>query len=248
MKRLAASLVFLGWTISAFAVGGGTHLIPIEVDLSDQAALQRGARTFVNYCLSCHSAAYMRYSRMAEDLGISEELTQQNLMFVTENIGNPMKVAMPSEDAVEWFDGVAPPDLSVTARSRGAEWLNTFLLTFYVDPERPTGVNNLAFPDTAMPHVLWQLQGLQRLIEAEPAADPAAGHGAAAPGFERVSEGRLTEKQYRRTVRDLVSFLVYVGEPAKLVRYRVGRYVIAFLIVFTVLSYLVKREYWKDIH
>ena len=247
MNRLIAGLALILCSFAMLAADS-IPLIPVDVDLQHRAALQRGARLFVNYCVSCHSAAYMRYSRIAEDLGIPEDLVIENLMFVTENIGNTMKVAMPVDDAIDWFGGVAPPDLSVTARSRGPDWLNTFLLTFYLDPDRPTGVNNLAFPDTAMPHVLWQLQGLQRLVETHDTEESDAEHGVAAPNFEMASPGRLNEQEYRQTVRDLVNFLVYVGEPAKLVRYRIGRYVIAFLLVFTLLAYFVKREYWKDIH
>ncbi len=231
----------------AYAAGGAAVLYHAEVDLGDRASLQRGARTFVNYCVSCHSAAYMRYSRLAEDLGLSEDLVEDNLMFTTDKIGETMQVAMRSSDAERWFGGVAPPDLSVIARARGADWLYTFLLTFYEDRDRPAGVNNLAFKDTAMPHVLWELQGLQRPVT-EQVSDA---HGEAherITGFELAVPGRLDESEYRALVRDLVGFMVYLGEPVKLVRYRLGFWVLAFLVVFTVLAYLLKREYWKDVH
>ncbi len=141
----------------------GPKLLNANVDLGDSASLQRGARLFTNYCVSCHSASYMRYNRIAADLGIPEDAMKANMMFTTDKIGDTMNVAMRPADAEQWF-GVPPPDLSVIARARGADWLYTFLQTFYLDDKKPTGVNNLAFPDTAMPHVLWKLQGLQRPV------------------------------------------------------------------------------------
>jgi len=234
------------WAGAAFAfAAGGAYTIKADVNLDDQHSLQRGARLFTNYCLSCHSAAYMRFSRMAEDLELSEEVVTENLMFATDKIGSTMQVALKPADAKEWF-GVAPPDLSVIARSRGADWLNTFFLTFYVDESKPTGMNNLAYPDTAMPHVLWELQGLQHLVHSE--AEESDAHGAAAPSFKLEHPGAMDEREYRRSVRDLVNFLVYIGEPSKLVRYKIGNRVIMFLILFTVIAYLLKREFWKDIH
>ena len=163
-------------------------------------------------------------------------------MFNTDKIGNTMTVAMRPQDAEQWF-GVAPPDLSVIARSRGADWLYSYLLGFYLDDSRPVGVNNLYFPDTAMPHVLWELQGLQRLVE--PHGD---GHNDHSTRLEMAIPGDLNPQEYQRVARDLVSFLVYVGEPAKLVRYRVGFWTIAFLVVLLLATYMMKREYWKDVH
>lgn len=228
------------------AAGGGGMLYEAQVDLSDTKSLQRGARTFMNYCLSCHSASYMRFSRLAADLQLSEDLVSGNLMFVTDKIGDVMQVAMKQADAEDWF-GVAPPDLSVIARARGADWLTTYFLTFYQDPERPTGVNNLAFVDTAMPHVLWELQGIQRPIY-ETSTDENGKSHEVITGFEIARKGLQDEQEYRRTVRDLVNFLVYLGEPAKLVRYKLGVWVIIFLVVLLALSYALKREYWKDVH
>ncbi len=246
MKRLLVciSLVLLANTASA--AGGGAKLIPANVNLDDTASLQHGAKLFVNYCVSCHSASYMRYNRIAQDLGLTEEAVAANMMFTTDKVGETMKVAMRSEDAEQWF-GVAPPDLSVIARSRGADWLNTFLLTFYEDPSRPTGVNNLAFPQTAMPHVLWELQGIQRAVT-EMVADSHGVEHERITGFEVSRPGKLEEKEYRQTVRDLVNFLVYLGEPAKLVRYGVGFWAILFLIFFMGIAYALKKEYWKDVH
>ena len=243
MKRITGVLALWICGNLAYAAGGhGPALLEANVTLDSKTSLQRGARTFVNYCLSCHAAKYMRYNRLVEDLDLSEELVLENLMFSTDKIGNTMTVAMRPQDAEQWF-GVVPPDLSVIARSRGADWLYSYLQGFYLDDSRPTGVNNLYFPDTAMPHVLWELQGLQRLVE--PHDDL---HGDQGTGLEMAIPGEMDPQEYQRVTRDLVSFLVYVGEPAKLVRYKVGFWTIAFLIVLLLATYMMKREYWKDIH
>lgn len=241
MNKLIAALFLWGASSLVLAAGGqGPATLEANVNLGNKTSLQRGARLFVNYCLSCHSAQYMRYARMAEDLELPEDVVKDNLMFATDKLGDTMTIAMRPADAEQWF-GVTPPDLSVIARSRGADWLYSFLNGFYVDERRPTGVNNVYFADTAMPHVLADLQGLQRKIETE-----GDGHGGVQ--FEAYSEGRLSPAEYQQTVRDLVAFLVYVGEPAKLVRYRIGFWVIAFLLVLFVATFLLKREYWKDVH
>jgi ubiquinol-cytochrome c reductase cytochrome c1 subunit len=184
----------------------------------------------------------MRYSRLAEDLDLSEDAVKQNLMFTTDKIGDTMKVAMQPADAEQWF-GVPPPDLSVIARARGADWLYSFLLSFYQDEKRPTGVNNLYFPDTAMPHVLGNLQGLQRRVEG--GDDGHGGHGAQ---LELAIPSALGPEEYAEIVHDLVSFMVYMGEPARLIRYKVGFWVIVFLFGLLIATYLMKREYWKDVH
>ena len=237
---------FAGITTTVWAASGHVELQNVSINLANKATLQRGAKIFVNYCVSCHSASYMRYNRIAKDLGISEELMADNLMFTTDKLGNTMDVALTPEDAVDWF-GVVPPDLSVIARSRGAKWLYSFLLSYYVDESKPTGVNNSVFADTAMPHVLADLEGLKRKVEHHD-DDHDHGHGAAKVEFEMVTPGRLSPGEYRNTVRDLVSFLVYLGEPAKLVRYRIGSIVIGFLVVLALFTFLLKREYWRDVH
>lgn len=247
MQRLILGCVLALVTQLALAASEhGPVLMDAKVDLGNQQALQRGARMFLNYCASCHSASYMRFNRIAADLGIPEDLMKDNLMFTSDKVGDTIQVAMRPADAEQWF-GVAPPDLSVIARARGADWLYTFLQTYYVDGTKPTGVNNLAFPDTAMPHVLASLQGLQRAVYR---TDTDA-HGNNTPVLERLEPtvpGQLSAVEYQRAVRDLVSFLVYVGEPAKLVRYKLGFYVLGFLAIFLVAAYLLKREYWKDVH
>lgn len=232
-------------SVSASATGGA-KLMHMEVDLSDQTSLQRGAKTFVNYCLSCHSAAYMRYNRVGKDLGISEDVLKTNFMFGTDKVGETMKIAMRESDADRFF-GVTPPDLSVIARSRGADWLYSYFKTFYVDESRPFGVNNLTFKDVGMPHVLWQLQGMQRLTETEH-HDGAAHHAPSYEDLELITHGSQSEEQYDQTVRDLVSFLVYLGEPIKLKRANIGIWVMLYLFVFMIITYLLKKEYWRDVH
>ena len=238
-------MLFFMFSVEAFATSG-LKLSHMKVDLSDQQSLQRGAKIFINYCLSCHSAAYMRYNRMGQDLSISDDVLKENLMFGAEKVGDVMSISMRQEDSVNYF-GVIPPDLSVIARSRGADWLYTYFKTFYKDDSRPFGVNNLVYKDTAMPHVLWELQGEQHLVSKESIAavyyDPSY-----SDFLELVSPGKLTEKEYDRTVRDLVNYLVYMGEPIKLKRTKIGVWVMFYLFVFLLIAYMLKKEYWKDIH
>ena len=247
MNKIIYTLCLWVWGAVAVANEGGLPLLESHANLDSKTNLQRGARTFVNYCLSCHSASFMRYSRLADDLGLSKDVVEKNLMFTTDKIGDPMQVAMKPADAEQWF-GVAPPDLSVIARARGADWLYSFLMSFYRDDKRPTGVNNLYFPETAMPAVLSRLQGVQ--VKAAASGEHAAAHGEghAAPMLELAMAGQQTPEEYAATVRDLVSFMVYLGEPAKLVRYKIGFWVLAFLFVLFIATYLMKREYWKDVH
>lgn len=244
-------IAFLFLFIPAASVASSAGDVPlrsVEIDITDQASLQRGARLFVNYCLSCHSARYMRYGQMAKGLGLTDEQVQENLMFAADKVTEPMDVAMSSGDAKRWF-GNPPPDLSVIARSRGAEWLYNYMLTFYQDddPSRPYGVNNLVFKDVGMPDVLWALRGIQVPVHQE----ASEGHGAAATLVEQLelqTPGQRTPAEFRRDMRDLVNFLVFVGEPAQAKRHRVGLWVLAFIIVFFIVSYALYREYWKDVH
>lgn len=217
------------------------ELEPANNDVSDIASLQRGAKYFVNYCLGCHSLDYVRYNRIASDLQITGEQLEENLMFTGEQPFDTMSIAMRAEDANRWL-GVTPPDLSLIARSRGTDYLYTFLHSFYLDESRPTGVDNLVLPGTAMPHVLWEMQGLQS-AEFELAEDGFEHF----EGFDTVVAGKLSEQEYDNLVRDLVNFLDYVGEPMQLERQRLGARVIAFLLVLLLLSYLLKREVWKDV-
>tara|TARA_B110000438_G_scaffold302190_1_gene359130 strand:- start:2219 stop:2917 length:699 start_codon:yes stop_codon:yes gene_type:complete len=232
MVKIISYLGLIFWAQLSISAEGGTKLMQANVDIANTVSLQNGAKLFINYCVSCHSAEYMRYNRMAKDLGLSDDMVKKNLMFASDKIGDTMTIAMRSDDAEQWF-GVRPPDLSVIARSKGVDYLYSFLNGFYVDPSRPTGVNNHYYPNTAMPHVLWELQGLQD------------NHGDA---YQTSSDGEMTPVQYQQATRDLVAFLDYVGEPAKLVRYKIGFWVIAFLLVLFLVACMVKKEYWKDIH
>ena len=243
MKKLLILLVLAVLPAAALASPEhGIKLDPVNIDLSDTASLQRGARIFVNYCLSCHSASYMRYNRMGHDLGISDELVKENLLFAADKVGDLMRAVMPKDDAKLWF-GVAPPDLSLIARSRKPAWVYTYLRSFYRDPESHSGWNNIVFPHVAMPHVLYEWQGDQRAIFKKDA------HGVEIfEGFELERPGSMSAKEYDGAMRDLTNFLVYLGEPAKLVRYQIGLYVLIFLAVFLVFAYLLKKEYWKDVH
>lgn len=245
MKRLIILILCFLTAPLAWSAGNG-ELMHAHVNLSDKASLQRGAQIFVNYCLSCHSAAYMRFSRIGADLDISEDILKENLMFGTDKPGDTMSVSMTGDDATQFF-GINPPDLSVTARSRGADWLYTYFMTFYRDDSRPTGVNNLAFKDAAMPHVLWEKQGWQRAVMRE--------HQNADGSVTRVIDhleletaGELTEDEYSAYVMDLVNFMVYLGEPIRLKRYKIGAWVMAYLFILLIIVYLLKREYWKDVH
>jgi ubiquinol-cytochrome c reductase cytochrome c1 subunit len=209
-------------------------------NVANTASLQRGAKYFVNYCLGCHSAQYVRYNRLAQDLQMSEQQVIDNLMFTGERPFDTMAIAMLPEDSARWFS-ITPPDLSLIARSRGTDYIYTFLRSFYVDPDRPTGVDNIVLPGTAMPHVLWQLQGTQRAVFEEHDGVEAFGH------FEQVTPGELSAGEYDEVVRDIVNFLDYIAEPIKLQRQQLGIRVIGFLLVFLLIAYMLKREIWKDV-
>lgn len=246
MKKIITTLLMTLVPALGMAAGGGVHLDKADVDLHNQASLQNGARLFVNYCLSCHSAAYMRYSRMGQDLGLSEDQVRENLMFAAEKTGETMTIAMPANDAKKWF-GTKIPDLTVIARARGADWLYTYLRTFYLDASRPWGVNNVTFKDVGMPHVLWELEGLKQPVY-ETYKDHDGNDAKRIVGFEMVQPGKMSPAEYDNAVRDLVNFMVYMGEPAKLSRYSIGVWVLLFLALLFVVSYAMKKEFWKDIH
>ncbi len=240
--------VMLAWLLctplAAFA-NEGSQLQHANVDVANTASLQRGARNFVNYCLGCHSARYVRYNRLQKDLQLTEGQVTQNLMFTGERIFDTMQNAMAADDAKRWF-GNPPPDLSLIARSRGPDYLYTFLKSFYLDPSRPTGVNNRVLPNAAMPHVLWQLQGLQRAVyEGEVKGEKVP---TKFEKFELVQKGALTPEEYDGFVRDTVNFLAYIGEPMQLERQTIGFRVLVFLLVFFMFAYFLKKEYWKDVH
>jgi ubiquinol-cytochrome c reductase cytochrome c1 subunit len=233
MKSVILTLFIGFFSAQIFAAGGSMTLDEIDVDITDQASLQRGAKTFMNYCLSCHSASYMRYNRMAKDLGLTDDQVKDNLMFASDKVGDTMTVAMRAEDAKKWF-GVTPPDLSVISRSRGTDWLYTYLRTFYLDSSKPMGTNNLAFKDVGMPHVLWEQQGYAALDESNHLA--------------LVEEGEISSFAYDQQIYDLVNFLAYLGEPSKLQRMALAKWVFLYLIIFFLVAYPLKKAFWKDVH
>ncbi len=246
MKKLIVVLLLAFAPMLAQAAGEGPHLDAANIDLGDQASLQRGAKYFVNYCLSCHSAKYQRYNRMAKDLGLTEDEVINNLMFTTDKIGDTMNISMTTAQGKAWF-GNPPPDLSVLIRARGVDYIYTYLRSFYLDEKRPFGVNNTVFPDVAMPHVLVELQGTQKAVY-KLETDAKGNKHEVFEGFEPVTPGTLSAEEYDQVARDLTAFLSYVGEPIQMERKRLGMWVLLFIAVFFVLAYLLKKEYWKDIH
>ena len=248
MKKLLITVMLALAPAMVYAAGGsGAKLDHVKVDLGDQASLQNGARIFVNYCLSCHSASYMRYNRMAKDLGLTEEQLAEHMGFITDDKGKfksgaLMKATMGADEAKAAFNTV-PPDLTVISRSRGADWFYTYMRGFYIDEKTPSGWNNVVFPNVSMPHVLWSWQGTNRAVFKTD--DHGVKHF---EGFEVVKPGSMTDKEFDKSMRDLTAFMVYMGEPARLVRFQLGVYVLIFLAFFGVFAYLLKKNYWKDVH
>lgn len=250
MKKLILALsTFFALSAGALAAEGGIAWDKAPVNTSDTVSLQNGARLFVNYCLNCHSAAFMRYNRL-QDIGFTSEQIKDNLLFTSDKVGDLMKSAIDPKQAKDWF-GANPPDLTLIARSRaghggtGADYLYTFLRTFYPDASKATGWNNLAFPSVAMPHVLWELQGKRA-----PVYETREEHGHEVhvfKGWQQVTPGTLTPLQYDQAVGDLVNFLQWMGEPAQNTRVRIGVWVLIFLLGFTVLAWRLNAAFWKDV-
>jgi len=248
IKHLAIGLLMaLGLATGAQASGGeSVAWDKAPVKTNDLASLQNGAKLFVNYCLSCHSAAFMRFNRL-KDIGLTEQQIKDNLLFTTDKVGETMKAAIDPKQAKEWF-GANPPDLTVIARSRaghggtGADYLYTYLRAYYRDEARPTGWNNLVFPNVGMPHVLWELQG-----ERKPIFEEKEGHGHVFKSWEEVKPGTMTPLQYDQAVGDLVNYLQWMGEPAQNVRIRIGVWVLIFLGIFTFCAWRLNAAFWKDI-
>ena len=241
MKRFKTLIyALIAAPVLAFASGAEVHLDKAPIDLADHESLQRGARIFVNQCLNCHSASYMRYTRL-QDLGLTEDQIKENLLFAAEKPGETMNVAMNKADAKAWF-GATPPDLTVISRSRGADWLYTYLRSFYRDDTRPTGWNNLVFDKVGMPHVLWMMQG-----EMVPVYKKVGGHDVV-DHLTLAKPGSVTLAQYDAMMSDLVNYLVWMGEPAKMQRQQLGLMVLGFLAIFFVVAYYLKKEFWKDVH
>ncbi|MFW5815735.1 MAG: cytochrome c1 [Wenzhouxiangella sp.] len=241
LSRILAAAAVLAAAGPALAAGGG-DLDSAGTNVFDRASLQRGAALFVNYCMGCHSVQYQRYQRLAEDLELGDELVDEFLVKGNSELTDYMKSSMPYEASADWF-GKAPPDLSLTARSRGPDWIYTFLRSYYLTDN---GWNNTVLENPAMPHVLWDLQGVQRAVT-ETVSDEEGNNRTRITGLELDAEGRLAPSEYDRVVRDITAFMEYVAEPAILKRERIGVWVLLFLAVFTFLAYLLYVEYWKDV-
>lgn len=240
MKKLLKICLLTLTPLGAFA-SGGMDLDSADIDLTDKDSLENGAHLYVQYCLGCHSTKYIRYLNLADDFGVEQQEILDKVAPERAGIYDKMLTAMNGHDAKKWF-GVRPPDLSLIARSRGADWLYSYLRSFYADPNKPLGVNNAIFPDVGMPNPLWKLQGKQTAV------------------FETVDDqqvitelvlekpGTMSAEEFDKSVNDIVNFLVYAGEPAQVERQSMGKYVLFFILLFGVIAYLLKKEYWKDIH
>ena len=248
MKKLAIILFFavLLLPLSSLSVSaaGGAGVEHSGANINDTASLQRGAKWYMNYCMGCHSLSYMRFNRMAEDLDLTEEMVMENLVFTNTKFAETMDISMDPEQAKAWF-GKTPPDLSLIGRSRGADWLYTYLLGFYQDEFGAW--NNTMLPNLSMPHVLWSLQGIQTPVYRQETDATGFTHEVI-DHFELTTPGTQTPDEYKETARDIAAFLDYAGEPAKLKRKGVGVWVILFLVMFTFIAYLLKAEYWRDVH
>ncbi len=243
-----ALLVILGLagvSASVMAATSTVALQPAEIDPGNIASLQRGARNFMNYCSGCHSAQYVRYNTIGKDLELSEEQLIDNLMFNADKTFETIQTSMKATDAAHWF-GVMPPDMSLIARSKGADYIYNFLKGFYVSEESPTGVNNLLLAGTSMPHVLWELQGYQRADFSEHSNDDGS-VTTTFDGFELISPGSLEAEDYDEFVRDTVNFLAYISEPIRSDRRKLGVWVLMFLIFFYILAAMLKKQIWKDV-
>jgi ubiquinol-cytochrome c reductase cytochrome c1 subunit len=231
---------------NAYAAGDGVALAPTGNDPDDKASLQRGARNFMNYCSGCHSAKYVRYNRITRGLDLSEDQVMENLMFNAERSFETIQASMPGNDAMRWF-GTAPPDMSLMARSKGTDYIYNFLRGFYLDPDSPTGVDNLYLAGTSMPHVLWELQGFQRVVfeEGEPNAEGVAPQ--IFKEFDHATTGTMSADEFDEFARDTANFLEYISEPIRSTRRALGVWVLAFLAFFLVLAWMLEKEMWKDV-
>ncbi len=248
MKKLAIYLFFAVALLPAASLvataAGSAELEHSGVNINDTASLQRGAKWYVNYCLGCHSISYMRYNRLARDLDLSEEMVMENLVFSDAKFGETMDIAMGDEQAEAWF-GKIPPDLSLIARSRGSDWLYAYLRSFYRD--EAGGWNNTQLPNAAMPNVLWRQQGIQSPVYRQETSEGGFTEDVI-DHFVLTSPGSQTPDEFEQTARDIAAFLEYAGEPVKLERKSIGVWVLLFLALFTFIAYLLKAEYWRDVH
>jgi ubiquinol-cytochrome c reductase cytochrome c1 subunit len=242
IARLAGAVMVLA--VSQGFAAGGTALEHADIDPGNIASLQRGARNFMNYCSGCHSAQYVRFSTIGRDLELSDEQLGENLMFNAEKTFETINVSMPDAEAGRWF-GVAPPDLSLIGRAKGADYIYSFLKGFYVELESPTGVNNTVLAGTSMPHVLWELQGFQRAVFSEHTEEGVTTRHF--EHFEPLTEGSMDAEGFDEFVRDTVNFLVYIAEPIRSERRTLGVWVIMYLILFWIIAVMLKKQIWKDV-
>lgn len=249
MKKQLIALIAVLVPLTAAAAGGASVPHSMEPDLQDQASLQNGMKLYVNYCMGCHSLEYQRFSRAAEDLAIPRDIIEDNVIFSPDLAFNDqMQTAMGEEDGETWF-GAPPPDLTLSARLHGTDWLYSYLLSFYQDPERPTGVNNTVFELVAMPNVLEPLQGVQeKVCDDASGSEEGEASDADCNSLEVTEQGELSPEEFENAVYDLTNFLAYVGEPSKLQAQALAPKVLIFLFIFGVIAYFLKREYWRDIH
>lgn len=247
ISKLAFAGLALALSGTAAASSGHALPYPYVADVDNLPSVQRGAKLFMGYCSGCHSMKYLRYSRVGQDLEIPDDLLKANLMFTSEKPGDVIHASMPKDQAAKWF-GQAPPDLTLETRARGESWVYSYLKSFYVDPTRPVGVNNLVLPGASMPHVLWELQGWQGKAEAPAEGEHhEGGHGKHSP-FTTIEPGTLSSEEYDKVVGDLVNFMAYAAEPGRTARQSLGIKAIAYLLVLLAFAYLLKKEYWRDVH
>lgn len=253
MKKTLKTLLIVPLMMAFGALASGGETFPNEefaADMTQTDAIQRGAKYYVNYCLGCHSLKYQRYNRIGMDTGLDEEVIKKNLIFTGAAIGQTMNTAIPAEQAESWF-GKVPPDLSLIARSKGKNYIYNYLKAFYLDPTKPTGVNNTVFPDVGMPHVLANAEGLKtaetekKCHQTEEGKEECVSH---IVGFTQPVGGVMDAPEYDAMVSDLSQFLYYVSDPSEIKRHKIGPWVLAFLVIFTIMMYILKKEYWRDVH
>ncbi|MCF6300406.1 MAG: cytochrome c1 [Proteobacteria bacterium] len=247
MKKM--TLIVLGLTIASIslAAGGGDLSAKAHTNIRSMDSLRDGAKTYMNYCLGCHSMNYQRYNRVAKDLGITEDEMIESLILTDSRFVDLMEISMTTEQSKVWFNEAAAPDLTVIAKARGVDWLFNYLINFYQDETRPSGWNNTTFDSASMPHVLWEQQGIQQ-ASFEIEIDSEGFEHSVFKGFELIQEGTLSPEEYQDLVRNLVNFLDYSSEPAKLIRLSYAPYVLLFMVIFTFLAYLLKLNYFRDVH
>lgn len=247
LKRMTGVLVLSVCFMSAPGLAsGGVKLEKSGIDPDNINSLQRGARNFMNYCSGCHSAQYVRYKTIGKDLGLSEEMLIENLMFNADQTFDTIQASMPADDAARWY-GTAPPDLSLMARAKGADYVFNFLKGFYVSADSPTGVDNLVLEGTSMPHVLWELQGYQHAAFSEHTNDDGS-VTRVFDGFEQLTPGQMDSEDFDNFVRDTVNFLAYIAEPIRSVRRKLGVWVLMFLTFFLIVAHMLKKQIWKDVN